>query len=806
MIKNYIKTALRSLIRHKEYSIINILGLAVGMASVILILLFVKEELSFDQYHKNKDHIYRLNISVTNPQTGVVTTRAIGPYRLTKELKPDFPDIPHVIRIVARGRELVRYQDKQFYEEKLVFADPDIFQVFTFPLLKGDPANVLNDPFSVVVTEEAAGKYFGDADPLGQVISLRDRDFRVTGILGKTEYNTQFEIEMLVSLNVADQLFSRIVLENWGEGSCETYAMLPEGKTPEDYEAGMGQFVESKLSAWREASPRLEFQPLSRLYLYSKDIQTLVPGGDITYVYAFTAIALFILIIACINFMNLATARSANRAKEVGLRKVVGAERRQLISQFLSESIVLSVIALIIACILVMSSLPAFNQLADKELSIVDMSNASVLIQFLLIALFVGVVAGTYPAFFLSSFRPVNVLSGQLKRGVKGGWLRRILVVFQFAISIFLIVVTVVVNDQLGYARNLNLGFDKENLVLIQGTPQSLRFKYDLFRQELLNYPNIINAAPSSRVPPDRLRSSLTARPEGIPEDQHEGMQTIWTDFDFIETMGFELAAGRAFSREYATDATAAYILNESGVKKFGWTNETAIGKGFASSEIKDWQGGQWERRDGIVVGVLKDFHFESVHQTIVPTVYFVAPIMAWNYVIRIDSRNIPETLDFIKEKWDQFNPGEPFIHTFVEDRFEEVYRTEEKQGQIFAVFAIIAIFVACLGLVGLSSFTAEQRTKEVGIRKVLGATVSSIVLLISREFITLILIAFAVSAPIAWYFMNGWLQNFAYHVSLGVMIFIMAGLFSLVIALMTVSFHAVRVALSDPANVIRYE
>ena len=806
MLKNYLKTAFRSLWKHKEYSIINILGLAIGMTCVILILLYVREELSYDQFHQNKDQIFRLNMSATNPQSGETIERAIGPWRLAKELKPDFPDFEHIVRIAPQGRTLVEYEDKRFVEERLIFADPELLQTFTFPLLQGDPMTVLEEPFSVIITEEIAQKYFGNAPAIGKFLTFEDNLFKVTGILEKIPGNSQFQFEMIASMNSAEQVFSRIVLENWGEGSSETFVMLAKDMRPADYQERLAAFVDSKLESWRAFSPVIVMQPLPDLYLKSQDISTYFAGGDITYVYAFSAIAGFILLIACINFMNLATARSANRAREVGMRKVVGAHRTQLIRQFLSESTLLALLALIIAIGLTVASLPVFNSLAGKELSLGFLQDAPLLLDLLLITLLVGVISGSYPALFLSSFKPIQVLSGTLKKGAKGGLLRKGLVTFQFAISIFLIAVTAVVYSQLEYARTMKLGFEKEQLVLLGGTPISMRQQYDQFRAELVSNPNIVNAAASSRVPPGRLSSSLRARPEGVPEDQQRGMQTVWTDFDFIETMGFELAAGRSFSRERTSDANSAFIINEAAVKELGWTNESAIGKSFGSSEIRDWNSGQWVDRDGHVIGVLKDFHFESLRQKIVPTVYFIAPYMAWNYVIRVGTGNIQQTIDYIEDKWQAINPELPFLYTFVDENFANLYRTEEQQGKIFGVFAGLAIFVACLGLVGLASFTAEQRTKEVGIRKVLGATVSNIIVLISREFTWLVLLSFLVAVPIAWYVMEQWLQNFAYHVQLGFAVFALSGFAALFIAWLTVSYQAIKVALTNPSEALRYE
>ncbi|MDH3649562.1 MAG: ABC transporter permease, partial [Saprospiraceae bacterium] len=533
MIRSYIRIALRNLWKYKGYTFINILGLAMGMASVILIMLYVQSELRYDRYHSQGDQIYRLNIQATNPQTGETSERWVGPYRLADELKVDFPDIPQIIRIGTRSRELITYQDALYVEENVTFVDPDIFQVLDFPLSAGDPLTALVDPFSVVVTEEIAQKYFGTEAPLGKVLRFQEQDFVVTGIIEKVPEHSQFQFDVFASINCGPQIFSRIVLENWGEGYGATFAMLPVGKSPEDYQARLAEFVSAKLEAWSAFSPRIKMQPLPKLYLHSKEIGNFIPSGDITYVYAFSFIALFILIIACINFMNLATARSSLRAREVGLRKVVGAQRMQLISQFLSESIVLSLLSLGLAMVIANWLLPFFNSLAGKEMELQVFSNPNLLLTLLGIAIFVGVAAGSYPALLLSGFRPVKVLGSTSGMGLEGSTLRKVLVTFQFASSILLLIVTGVVNNQLQYCQNMDLGFDKDHLVLISGTPTEFRGQYNQFRAELMSNPSIVNSAASSRVPPGNLSSSLRARPEGVPEDEQKGMQTVWTDFDF---------------------------------------------------------------------------------------------------------------------------------------------------------------------------------------------------------------------------------------------------------------------------------
>lgn len=791
--------------RFRGYTLINMLGLAIGMACVILIMLYVQSELSYDTFHTYKDQIYRLNIQVRNPQTGDVATRAIGPYRLAKELKVDFEDMPHIVRFAPQGRELIEHNDENYVEQNMTFADEDVFEVFSFPLRRGDPKTVLKDPYSIVVTEEIARKYFGDADPIGKTLRMRDSDFAITGIMEEVPENSQFQFNIIASMNCAEQVFSRIVLENWGEGSVETFAMIPEGKKASDYSERLAEFIGVKLESWKSFSPEVKMQALSSIYLHSQDISSFSNGGDITYVYAFSLIALFILIIGCINFMNLSTARSSLRAKEVGLRKVVGAMRQQLIGQFLSESILMALLSMLIGLVLASLALPAFNEIADKEFISFSLLGTNMLIGLVLITLFVGLAAGSYPALILSAFEPISVLGGKLNIGFKGTSLRKILVFFQFATSIFLLIATGIVYTQLQYCKNLDLGYDRDH-VMVLGPSTDLRAKYDEFRAELLKNPQIVNAAGSSRVPPGRLSSSLTARPEGVPEDQQRGMQTVWTDFEFIETMGLEMASGRSFSRDFPADKQSGFILNEAAVKSIGWDNESALGKTFGSAEITDWNSGQWVERDGKVIGVLKDFHFESLREKIVPTVYFVAPYMAWNYVIRVRPERLTETINFVEETWTAFDPGNPFNYTFVDDNFAQLYLAEERQGKIFGIFALLAIFISCLGLIGLASFTAERRKKEIGIRKVLGASSFNLIVLLSREFTILVGIAFAITAPLSYLIMENWLENFVYRSPISVLLFIAAGGLAVLIAWLTVGYQTAKAAYSNPVKSLKYE
>ncbi len=806
MLRNYIKSALRNIWRYKGHSFINILGLAIGMACLILIMLYVKSETSYDKFHVNRDHLYLLSIKTTNPQTGEQSKRAIGPYRLADELEVDFPDFEQIIRFAPQGQEAIEVGEDTYYEEQVTFVDPEVFQAFTFPLLQGNPETALDEPYSVVINNEIAQKYFGKSEALGRTIKIGDDDFKITGILQKVPEESQFQFDIMISMNCAPQVFSRIVLENWGEGYVWTFVKVPDGQSAADFTKRLADFTAVKLEDWRDFTPVIDMHPLPALYLDSGEFNGYTTGGDRKYVLAFSFIALFILCIACINFINLATARSSLRAKEVGLRKVVGAERSQIIGQFLSESILVALICLVLAIILARVFLGYFNALADREIIWHVFTDIPMLLGMLGVTLFVGLAAGSYPALLVSGFNPISILSGKFRMGFQGATLRKILVTFQFTASIFLLIITSVVYQQLDYCENLNLGFNKEQLVLIQGTSLDLREKYTQFQTELLANPNIINAAGSSRVPPGTLSSSLGTRPEGIPEDQRQGMQTVWTDYDFVETMGFELAAGRSFSREFAADASTAFILNEAAVKTIGWTNESAVNKSFGSSEIQDWDDGQWVERDGKVIGVLKDFHFESLKEEIIPTIYFIAPKMAWNYVVRISPENRSQSLQFIESTWKRYDAETPFQYTFVDEQYAQLYEDEERHGKIFAVFASLAIFIACLGLIGLASFTAERRKKEVGIRKVLGAGSMDLVILLSKEFTLLVVLAFVIATPFAWYVMQGWLGDFAYKVQMGVGVFLISGFIALLIAWITVAYQTGKAVLTDPVKSMRHE
>ncbi len=805
MLRNYLIVAVRNLLRHRGYSAINIAGLAIGMTCCILILLFVQDELSYDWYHERADRIYRFAVEWRNPKTGETAQLVSGPYRLAETLRTDFPEVPHIIRFSCK-RPLIGYGDKRFPEGRFFFVDPGVFEVFSFPLIHGDPRTALREPFTVVITQEMARKYFGDEDPMGKVLRYGDdRELKVTGILGEIPRHSHFRFDFLSSITVANVLFNRIALENWGENSVYTYLLLPPGVSPAEIERRFPDLIRKHAPQWAQGA-RYFLQPLTDIHLHSHAGGEIEPNGDIVYIYAFSAIAVFILLIACINFMNLSTARSASRAREVGMRKVVGADRSQLVWQFLGESVFLSFLALLLAVALVELSLPAFNGFVGKALDMDYGGNLTAVFGLIGIALFAGVIAGSYPAFFMSAFEPVEVLKGTLKGGPKGAGFRKVLVAFQFAISIFLIVVTGIIYGQLKHCRNIKLGYDKEHVVVISGVPGSLQQKYEAFKQELLQNPRVVSAAGTSRIPSGRLGSNISTRAEDFPEEESPSMQTVWVGYDFFETLRMPFVAGRSFSKAAPSDEKAAFVLNEAAVRRLGWTPENAIGKRFGSQFIEDWQRGQWVWKDGRVIGVVKDVHFESMRERIVPMVFFIQPNMAGNFLVRVRPDDIPGTLHFLKQKWQGVNPNHPFEYSFLDERFDQLYRAEEKQGQIFGTFALLAIFVACLGLFGLASFATVRRTKEIGIRKVLGASVGSIVALLSKEFVILVGVANLIAWPVAYYAMNRWLQDFAYRIELGPGVFVLGGTVALVIALLTVSYQAVRAARANPVEALRYE
>ena len=787
MFKNYFKVALRNIVKHKGYSLINIAGLAIGLACCLFIWIWVQDELSYDKFHENSPYLYR--VEENQYYSGRVYHVTVTPYPLAPALKGDFPEIEDATRYVGVGGQLLRYGDKAFFESRIRAVDPSFFRMFTFPFVKGNSETALDDLYSIVISEEIAEKYFGEEDPIGKVIQANNRiDFKVTGVMKNVPSNSYLQFNVVIPYALLKKMGA--VNESMGSNSIATFVQLQKGASLQQVNDKIRGFIKKHVPG---SVTDLELALYSRIHLhqyfgYEKE------GMQVKYVYIFSVIAMFVLMIACINFMNLSTARSANRAKEVGMRKVVGALKNHIIRQFYGESIIYACIALIFAFALVVILMPSFNNLSGKEISLDVLGNWQILLGFIGITLFTGLVAGSYPALFLSAFQPVKVIKGSLRSGSGGSLFRKVLVVVQFALSIFLIIGTAVVYKQLQYMKNRDVGYDKEHLVYIPMRGQTGRH-YAALKNALERDPRILGVTGSSHRPSNIGSNSSGADWEGKDPDQVVliGMSSV--DFDYTETIGIELVEGRSFSEEYATDQAEAFIVNEEVAKLMG--KESVVGERFS-----------FAGKDGHIIGVMKNFHYYSLRNKIEPLAIYLRPASDGFYYtfIRIPPENISGSLDFVRETWQSVIPNFPFDYNFLVEDFEYYYRSEERMIGLLKYFSILAVFIACLGLFGLASFTAEQRTKEIGIRKVLGASPSQITLMLCKEFFFLVLLANIISWPVAYFVMRNWLQDFAYRTSLGVFTFVMTMVLALVIALLTVSFQAVKAAVANPVNALKYE
>jgi len=807
MLKNYFKTALRNLFRQRGYSLINITGLAIGMACCLLILMFINDELSYDNYSEYADRIHRITLKLKFGGRDFHAAVACAP--MAKTLVNDYPEVEEAVRFRRRGSYILKYGENSFKERRFIFSDPTFFKVFGIPLLKGNPETALKDPNALVLSKKTAEKYFGQEDPIGKIVKVNNKDdYKITGVFDQIPGNTHFHFDVIASLESLEE--SREPM--WWSYNFNTYLVLSPQVDPKSLEAKFPEFIKKYMAPQLEkligqsydkmiASGNLmmEFslQPLQRIHLHSDLDAELEPNSDIKYVYIFSAIAFFILVIASINFMNLSTARSAGRAREVGIRKVVGSQRSQLVLQFLSESMILSIISMILALVLVKLALPSFNNLSGKALPFSNFNHGEMILAVIVVTFLTGILAGLYPAFFISTFQPIKVLKGQLKSGVKSGWLRSGLVVFQFTASIILIIGTLVVISQLKYIQNKKLGFNKEH-VLILDNAYLLDKQAEIFKNEMLAHSQIKSAAISSYLPVPSNRNNSVVFPEGQVANKNSTTLENWAvDYDYIKTLGMKVIKGRDFSREFSTDKTAV-IINQQTARQFGW--EEPLGKHL--SRVTSDQG---DMTSYTVIGVVEDFHFDSLRNAIGPLIMFLGEnngLMSF----RINTRDISGTIALLRDKWNKFLPDQPFEYFFLDERFYEIYKAEQQLGKIFGVFAVLAIFVGCLGLFGLAAFIAEQRTKEIGIRKALGASVSNIIRLLSKEFVILVAAANVIAWPAAYMIMNQWLKDFAYRTSLNLITFLAAGAAALIIALLTTSYQAIKAALSDPVQSLKYE
>ena len=807
MFKNYFKIAWRNLMKYKFISFINLFGLTVGLTCCMLILTYIVNELSFDKYNKNADNIYRVTRLFKNPETGTpsLNLATIAP-PFGPLLENDFKDIKKITRLIDFSGTAVRYEDKNFNERNVYFADENLFDVFDVDVIKGNPAKALRDPYSVMLTEETAKKYFGNEDPMNKVLKMDNQfSLKVTGIYKAFPSNAHLHPGMMISfITLKDTAIygDENLRTNWGSNNFYTYLLMPGDFDPKKMEKQFPAFLDRylhegdkyKASQWTS----LSLQKLTDIHLRSHTDVEAEENGDIKRVWIFSAIALFILLIACINYMNLSTARSALRAREIGIRKTVGANRKEIIAQFLSESVMISWVAMILAFVLTWVVLPWLNKLSGQALSINILLQSKILIAIFFIPFVIGIMSGIYPALFMSSFKPVKVLKGLVKVGGGNISFRKILVTAQFAISIILIISTAVVYKQLNYMQNKSLGFDREHIITMSYNG-ALNNTYESFRNELLSNNIIKKVARSSRIPTGRLLDAMGTKINRgdslVPANAD--LKFVSADYEFLSTYGVKIVAGRDFSKDFSTD-TSAFLVNEAAVQALGLkNNQDALGKDIT-----------YGSRGGKLIGVINDFHFESMHQKIAPLILMVPRNSNFfgRISVKVAGSNIPFSIAHIEKTWKKFLPDTPFEYTFLDENFERLYKSEQKQGTIFTVFACIAIFIACLGLLGLSAFSITQRIKEIGIRKVLGASVSSIVGLFSKDFLKLVIIAAVIAFPVAWYGMNNWLQDFAYRTNISWWIFLIAGIIAASIALFTISVQAIKAALANPVESLRTE
>jgi putative ABC transport system permease protein len=813
MLKNYFRIAFRNLLKHKGYTFINIGGLAIGMACCILILLYVRDELSYDRHHEKADRIYR--VAADLKFGGYHHRQVVTPAPLAGALVRDYPEVAAAARFGGQGSYLVKKADGQnLKEERVIFADNAIFEIFTLPFLAGDAKTALLEPNAVVITATTAKKYFGSNSALGRgLIVDNTAAYKITGVIANMPDNSHFHFDLIASITTLAESHSN----DWGSNNFATYLLLKEGAQPAALQAKFPDMIKKYLGPQAEKLLGVSFddllkqgnqalyylQPLRDIHLHSDLAVEFEPNGNIRYVYIFSAIAFFILLIACINFMNLATARAANRAKEVGIRKVVGSDRLQLIGQFLSESFFMSFLALVLALGLVELLLPSFNRLAEKSLQTSHFGNWSLWAALLGITLLVGALAGSYPALLLSAFKPVSVLKGKWQAGAKSRWLRNVLVVFQFASSVVLIVGTIIVKNQLQYIQTKNLGFDKEQVIVLHDA-YALGDNLRAFKNEVLRNPQIVSGAVSGYLPVSSNRSDAGFWPEGTRSGENAVSMQIWdVDHDYVRTMGMEIVTGRDFSEAFGSDS-AAIILNEKAAKTFGF--DDPLGKRIYTFAWTPGGGVDPSKSQTYtIVGVLKDFHFSSLKENISALGLRLGRsrgLMSFRFQAEKSAALIAD----LENQWKKFAPDQPFAYSFLDQRFGAMYKAERRVGDIFGVFAGLAIFTACLGLFGLASFIAEQRTKEIGIRKVLGATMGSVTTLLSKDFMKLVLAANLIAWPLAYFAMNQWLQDFAYRIHIGWRTFALAAGLSLLIALLTVSTQALKAALTNPVEALRYE
>lgn len=797
MFKNYLKIAIRNIRRHKGYSLINIFGFAVGIACCLLILLFVRHELSYDRYHEDKERIYRIAQDVQTPTSNRLFS-AVSPM-VAPTLMAEYPQVETAARLIPAGRPLVRRREKNIYQEGFMFADENLFDILTIPFLRGTKEGALTRPRTLVLSEELAKKYFGDEDPLGLSLQINRTDFEVTGVVADAPTNTHVKYGMIASL--ATLARRKQMMTNWYSTMFYTYLKVKPGVDIDSFAVEVRTISDPYTQEYlrtRGVKYRYFLQPIAGIHLDNRIAFSMEPHGNPLFIKIFTAVGFFILLIASLNFMNLSTARASNRAKEVGLRKVVGAQRGQLVSQFQGESLLVVFAALILAGGIARTVIPLLNSLAGLSLDFAALLQPGVLAALIGGAVLVGLAAGLYPSLVLSSFHPVSTLKGFFSRGSRGFNLRSLLVVTQFTISVVLIIGTLVMISQFRFMKNQNLGFDKEQkLVIPVRGGISLTENYETVKQIFSSHASVSGVSVSSSVP-GRGNSSFSIMIANTDNAMVQDMYHLYFEPEFLSNYGIGMAAGRPFRRKIGTDLGGAFLINEAAVKAFGWASaEEALGK-----ELRTGYGG----RVNPIIGVTKDFHYRGLQTRIEPLVMEYMPEMFGYITLSFNTERLGETMAFAESTWKSLFPKNPFESFFLDTDFDSQYRAEEISGRIFGIFTLLGLFIACLGLLGLASYAAESRTKEIGIRKVLGASVPGIVVMLARQFAKYVLLANLLAWPAAYFLMREWLKIFAYRTNIDAAAFFLTGVAVLIVALLTVSVQSIRAAGANPTSSLRHE
>ena len=787
MFKHNLKTAVRNLGKFKSISFINIIGLSVGMAVCILVMLYVQDERSYDRYHQHADRIVRIlqdDSPYTSPQLAEIAS-------------VNFPEIEKSARILVRDDVMVQYMEKQFVEKQFSYTDPDLFSIFSFKLKRGNPETVLKLPFSIVISEAIAQKYFGEEDPIGKVLKLANEyDHTVTGVMEEIPHNSHFRYNIMATLASFDQVFGSEARTNWGWRNMITYLLIQDNFSQVSFDKKLSTFISENRDFQEGEKPSTyTTQALKEIHLYSGFIENDIQiQGNISYILIFSGIGVLILLIACFNYVNLLTANATTRAKEVGIKKVIGSSRNQLVRQFLGESSVLLMIALCFAIALSFLCLPIFNILTGKTLSLGTLFSGRMILSTIGILVFTGVLSGFYPAFVLSSFQPAKTLKASKSNGRSKLTFSRVIVGGQFTISIILIACALFMAKQLHFLQTEKLGYDKEHLIVTRFYDTEESQKYEILKNELLKNSNITSITAATRIPSDDLNNWGAIKLPG--QSEYINIPFVHVNFDYFKTFRISAIRGRLFSKQMKTDINHSLILNEEALNRLGY-DQNDIGKTVQIT---------WPSSERKIIGIVKDFHFESLYKPIQPVAFVISPERTWKMAIKVRASQMNETLGFIEKTWKTFYPKWAYEYQFVDERVEKYYESEKRTFQLMSYFTFLAIFVACLGLFGLISFIIKRKFKEIAIRKVLGAPVTDIFTLLTRELLWGILLANLIAWPIAWYALNRWLQNFAYRTSLSIWIFLIAGLSVLAIALVSMSWQTLRAARTNPINSLKYE